>query len=37
MLATITVGTPRMKDPSWGESEQSHQKRHHWTDGSGNR
>jgi len=29
-------GTQRMKDPYWGESEQSSQQRYHWTDGSGN-
>ena len=25
-----------MKDPYWGESEQSYLQRYHWTDGSGN-
>jgi hypothetical protein len=29
-------GTERMKDPYWGESEQSYHQRYHWTDGSGN-
>jgi hypothetical protein len=29
-------GTQRMRDPYWGESEQSNQQRYHWTDGSGN-
>jgi hypothetical protein len=25
-----------MKDPYWGESEQSYHQRYHWTDGCGN-
>jgi hypothetical protein len=25
-----------LKDPYWGESEQSSQPRYHWTDGAGN-
>lgn len=29
-------GTERMKDPYWGESEQSYNSRFHWTDGYGN-
>lgn len=29
-------GTERMKDPYWGESDQSYHQRYHWTDGSGN-
>jgi len=29
-------GTERMKDPYWGESEQSYNQRYHWTDGQGN-
>ncbi len=29
-------GTEKMKDPYWGESEQSSASRYHWTDGSGN-
>lgn len=29
-------GTERMKDPYWGESEQSYHQRYHWTDGHGN-
>jgi len=29
-------GTERMKDPYWGESEQSYQQQYHWTDGYGN-
>jgi hypothetical protein len=29
-------GTERMKDPYWGESEQSYNQRYHWTDGHGN-
>jgi len=29
-------GTERMKDPYWGESDQSSNQQYHWTDGSGN-
>lgn len=29
-------GTEKVKDPYWGESEQSYNQRYHWTDGQGN-
>jgi hypothetical protein len=29
-------GNERMKDPYWGESEQSYNEKYHWTDGQGN-
>jgi hypothetical protein len=35
-FALYIRGTERLKDPYWGESEQSYHRRYHWTDGSGN-